>query len=101
MAYLTQQPHWDMRNLTLGASERLPSSLFPEFCYLNHPLLAARSIWDPALMKLLNIFSCLILDQHIIWNNLPSHFTLIGLSGTEGLRKAHIFHFQALYSTGS
>lgn len=100
MACLIQQSYWDLRNLTLSALKCLPSSLFPEFCYLNHPLLAAESIWDPAIMKLFNIFSCLILDQHIIWSNHPSHFPVIGLSGTEGLRKPHMFHFQAVCSTG-
>lgn len=95
-----QQSYWGMRSLALGASKRLPSSLFPEICYLNHPLLAAKNIRDPAIMKLFNIFSSLILDQRITWSNHPSHFTLIGLSETEGLRKLHMFHFQAVCSTG-
>lgn len=93
LAGITQQSYWDMRSPTMGGSKHLPSSLFPKFCYLKHPLLAAKSIWDSAIMKLLNIFICLILDQHIIWSNHSSHFILIGLSGTEGLRKPHMFHF--------
>lgn len=44
---------------------------------------------EPCYSKAIRYF-CLILDQHIIWSNHPSHSTLMRLTETEGLRKPQV-----------